>query len=95
MHKIYRFGWRPTLFMGADRELTILLSMFCGIAIFYSFNIVIILITAGIWLFNMQLLKMMAKSDPLMRKVYRNHIKYNSIYLAKSTIFCKSSKTYK
>lgn len=95
MHRIYRFGWRPTLFMGADRELTILLSMFCGIAVFYSFNIILILITAIIWSVNMKLLKMMARADPLMRQVYRNHIKYKSIYLAKSTIFCKSNRIYK
>lgn len=95
MHRIYRFGWRPTLFMGADRELTILLSMFCGIAVFYSFNIILILITVVIWSINMKLLKMMASADPLMRQVYRNHIKYKSIYLAKSTVFCKSNKIYK
>lgn len=95
MNKIYRFGWRPMLFMGADRELTIILTMFCGIAMFYSFNIVVILITSIIWFVNMSLLRMMAKSDPLMRFVYKNHIKYKSIYLAKSSVFCKSNKIYK
>lgn len=95
MNKIYRFGWRPMLFLGADRELTIFLSLFCGIIIFYSFNIVVIIITVLIWFINMSFLKMMAKSDPHLRIVYRNHIKYKSIYLAKSSVFCKSNRVYK
>jgi Type IV secretory pathway, TrbD component len=95
MNKIYRFGWRPMLFMGADRELTIFLSLFCGIIIFYSFNIIVIIITIVIWFINMSFLKMMAKSDPQLRHIYRNHIKYKSIYLAKSSIFCKSNRVYK
>lgn len=94
MNKIFRFGWRHLLFLGADRELTIFLSLFCGIIIFYSFNIIVIIITVIIWFINMSFLKMMAKSDPLLRQVYRNHIKYKSIYLAKSTVFCKSSRRY-
>lgn len=95
MNKIYRFGWRPVFFLGGDRELTIILAMFCGIIMFYSFNIVVIIITMVIWFINMSFLKMMAKSDPLLRHVYINHIKYKSIYLAKSTVFCKSNRVYK
>lgn len=95
MNRIYKFGWRPILFLGADRQLTIFLSFFCGIIIFYSFNILVITITLFIWIINMFFLRMMAKSDPLMREVYKNHIKYKSVYLAKSTIFCKSNRIYK
>lgn len=95
MNKIYRFGWRPMLFLGADRELTILLSIFSGITMFYSFNIVVIFITLMLWWICLYLLRLVAKSDPLMKYVYRNHIKYNNVYLAKSTPYCKSYKIYK
>lgn len=29
-NRIYRFGWRPVLFMGGDRELVLLTALFSG-----------------------------------------------------------------
>lgn len=81
--------------MGADRELTIMITMLCGVIIFYSLNIVIIGIAIAIWSVSLYFLRMMSKVDPIMRIVYVKHIKYKSVYLAKSTLFCKSSRKYK
>jgi type IV secretion system protein VirB3 len=38
------------------------------------------LVGIAIWIFIVGLLRMLAKSDPLMRKVYIRHISYRSYY---------------
>lgn len=43
-NKIYRFGWRPVLFMGGDRELVLLTALFSGMIMFYSFDLVLFII---------------------------------------------------
>lgn len=95
MHKIYKFGWRPVLFLGADRELTLCLGLICGVVIFYSFSPIPIILALSVFLISHYLFRLMAKTDPLMRKVYLKHIKYQSFYPAKSSFFCQSNRIYK
>lgn len=95
MNKIFRFGYRPVLLLGADRELTIIISVFCAIILMYSFSIILAIFVISFWLITVKFLRMMGKADPLMRHVYRNHVKYKAVYLAKSSVFCKSKKIYR
>lgn len=94
-NKIYRFGWRPILFMGGDRELVLMSAMLSGIIMFYSFNIILFIIALTLFFLSLKAFRMMAKADPLMRNVYLRHTKYKSVYLAKSTPFVVSNKIYK
>ena len=95
MNKIFKFGWRPVLFMGADRELTLITAFTCVIVAVYSFSLIIVATSTLIWIVIVHFFRLMAKSDPLMRHVYVRHVKYNISYLAKSTFFCKSQRIYK
>ncbi len=94
-NRIYRFGWRPVLFMGGDRELVLLTALFSGMIMFYSFNLILFIIAFILFTLSLKAFQLMAKADPLMKNVYLRHTKYKSIYLAKSTPFVISNKIYK
>jgi type IV secretion system protein VirB3 len=87
-----RSGHRDTLLLGADRELL----LFSGLI---SFTLIYAGVTAtsgrlfitafGVvqWFIILHLLRMMGKSDPKMRHVYRRHRRYKAYYPARSTPF--------
>ena len=94
-NKIYRFGWRPVLFMGGDRELVLLTALFSGMIMFYSFDLVLFIIAFTLFMVSLKAFRMIAKADPLMKNVYLRHTKYKGIYLAKNTPYLGSNKKYK
>ena len=95
MNKIYKFGWSSVLFMGADRELTLITAFSCFVVSIYSFSFIIIGVSIIVWMIMFYFLRLMAKSDSLMRLIYIKHIKYKKYYYAKSTFFCISHRIYK
>lgn len=78
---------RPNLFMGGERELMLLLALACAMLIFIALTPLTILMGLGIWGVFASLLRMMAKSDPLMSKIYLKQLKYKAFYPAHSTPF--------
>lgn len=78
---------RPNLFLGGERELMLLLGLMCALLVFIALTLPTIIMGAGIWIVFSSLLRMMAKSDPLMSKIYIKQIKYKSYYPAHSTPF--------
>ena len=94
-NKIYRFGWRPVLFMVGDRELVLLTALFSGMIMFYSFDLVLFIIAFILFMVSLKAFRMIAKADPLMKNVYLRHTKYKGIYLARSTPYVVSNKLYK
>ena len=83
--RIHRALSRPNLLMGADRELVLLTGLAAVILIFIVLTWYAALFGMAIWLIAVAALRMMAKADPLMRKVYIRHIKYRAYYRATST----------
>ena len=83
--RIHRALSRPNLLMGADRELVLLTGLASVILIFVVLTWYAALFGAAIWLVVVAALRMMAKSDPLMRRIYVRHITYQSRYRATST----------
>lgn len=79
-NRIHRALSRPNLLMGADRELVLLTGLAAVILIFVVLTVYSALAGVAIWILIIGLLRMMAKSDPLMRKVYIRHISYRSYY---------------
>jgi type IV secretion system protein VirB3 len=71
--------------MGADRELVLLTALAAVILIFVVLTWYAALFGAAIWLVAVAALRMMAKSDPLMRRVYLRHIAYKTFYRATSS----------
>lgn len=83
--RIHRALSRPNLLMGADRELVLVTGLAAVILIFVVLTWYAALFGLAIWLIAVGALRLMAKADPLMRKVYLRHIKYNIHYRPTST----------
>ncbi|MUZ74771.1 conjugal transfer protein TrbD [Agrobacterium vitis] len=83
--RIHRALSRPNLLMGADRELVLLSGLAAIILIFVVLTWYAAIFGLALWLVAIAALRMMAKSDPLMRRVYLRHVSYKSSYRATST----------
>ncbi len=69
-NRIHRALSRPNLVMGADRELVLITGLAAVILIFVVLTIYSALLGVAAWIVIVGALRMMAKSDPLMRQVY-------------------------
>ncbi|MBO9134482.1 conjugal transfer protein TrbD (plasmid) [Rhizobium sp. B230/85] len=83
--RVHRALSRPNLLMGADRELVLLTALAAIILIFVVLTWYAALFGIAIWLVAVAALRMMAKSDPLMRRLYLRHISYKTFYRATSS----------
>jgi type IV secretion system protein VirB3 len=83
--RIHRALSRPNLLMGADRELVLLSGLAAIILIFVVLTWYAAILGMSLWLVAIAALRMMAKADPLMRRVYLRHVSYRSCYRATST----------
>lgn len=83
--RIHRALSRPTLLFGADRELVLILGLAVVILIFVILTLASAALGLAAWIVAIGLLRMMAKADPLMRRVYLRYIKYRSYYRPTST----------
>ena len=82
---VHRALSRPNLLMGADRELVLLTALAAIILIFVVLTWYAALFGIAIWMIAVAALRMMAKADPLMRRVYIRHISYKAFYRATSS----------
>lgn len=87
---IHRAILRPNLLLGADRELVLVTGLTAAILIFVVLTPYSIAIGLALWLLVFAALRFMAKTDPLMRRVYLRHIQYRSFYRATNTPWRKA-----
>ena len=87
---IHRALSRPNLLMGADRELVLVTGLATVILIFVVLTWFSALLGIAIWIAVVGALRMMAKADPMMRRVYIRHIAYRPTYRATSTPWRKA-----
>ncbi len=87
LHPIHRALSRPNLIFGADRELVLLTGLICAILIFVVITPYAAVLGIMSWTVIVAALRRMAKSDPMMRRVYLRHIRYRPVYRATSTPF--------
>ena len=78
--RIHRALSRPNLMMGADRELVLLTGLAAAISAFVVLTWFSVLFGIAIWIGVVAALRMMAKADPMMRRVYVRHIGYRPTY---------------
>lgn len=83
--RIHRALSRPNLLMGADRELVLLTGLAAVILIFVVLTWYAALFGVAVWLVAVAALRMMAKADPLTRRVYLRHVSFKPHYRATST----------
>ena len=84
-NRIHRALSRPNLLMGADRELVLITGLAAIILIFVVLTAYSVLFGIAVWIVFVAALRMMAKADPMMRRVYLRHISYRSSYRATSS----------
>ena len=83
--RIHRALSRPNLLLGADRELVLVTGLAAAILIFVVLTWYAALFGIAIWVVVVAALRMMAKADPMMRRVYVRHIGYRPSYRPTST----------
>ena len=88
--RIHRALSRPNLLLGADRELVLLTGLAAIILIFVVLTWYAALFGVAIWVVVVAALRMMAKADPMMRRIYARHIIYRSYYRPTSTPWRRS-----
>ncbi|MCX8570875.1 conjugal transfer protein TrbD [Aminobacter sp. MET-1] len=84
-NRIHRALSRPNLLMGADRELVLLAGLAAVILIFVVLTIHSAVLGIAVWILVVAALRMMAKADPMMRRIYLRHVSYRSYYRPTST----------
>lgn len=88
-HPIHRALSRPNLLMGGDRELVLLTGLVCVILVFVVITITAAILGAFAWIIMVSVLRLMARKDPMLRRVYLRHIRYRPVYRATSTPFAR------
>lgn len=78
--RIHRALSRPNLLMGADRELVLLTGLASAISAFVVLTWFSVLFGIALWIAVVAALRMMAKADPMMRRVYVRHVGYRPSY---------------
>jgi len=78
---------KSNLLLGGERELMLLVGLFSALMIFIAMTWQTFVIGIILWLILTMLLRMMAKADPLMSKIYLRHLKYKDFYMAHSSPF--------
>lgn len=84
-NRIHRALSRPNLLMGADRELVLITGLTAIILIFVVLTVYSALFGIAVWIVVVAALRMMAKADPMMRRIYIRHISYKPTYRVTST----------
>ena len=78
--RVHRALSRPNLLMGADRELVLITGLAAVILIFVVLTVYSAIFGVAVWIVIVGILRMMAKTDPMMRQVYIRHISYKPTY---------------
>ncbi|APA53396.1 VirB3 family type IV secretion system protein [Campylobacter coli] len=86
---IYSALNKPNLIFGADRELILMLGIVSFALIFTGATLLTSIVGITLFFICSILLRLMAKSDPLMRQIFIRQIKYKKFYYPQSTPFSK------
>lgn len=82
---IHRSLHRYNLLFGGERELVLVTGLLTFVCVFVATSIPVAIVGLVSWFIIIGLLRMMAKADPIMSRVYGRHRKYNALYHARSS----------
>lgn len=91
---IHRSFVRPLLLLGGDRELVLMSGLLAAALIFASMTWFSVIYGLLLWFGGLGTLRIMAKADPLMRKVYLRHRLYQKYYPPRSTPWRVNRRPY-
>jgi len=80
---------KPNLVLGGERELMLFTGLISATMIFVALSLQSAVIGIVVWFIFSSLIRKMAKSDPLMSKIYIRQLRYQHYYQAHSTPFAK------
>jgi type IV secretory pathway TrbD component len=80
----FRVLHRPRLFLGGEREPTLMMAIVAAGLAVSGQNLVAVIVSAVLWFGCIGLFRQMAKADPQMSRVYMRQIKYRSYYSPRS-----------
>lgn len=81
---IFRSLNQKNLIFGCERELVLLVGLFCVALVFVGQSLTTLFLGPAIWAFSLFFLRKMAKADPYMSKVFTRHIRQQPFYSARS-----------
>ncbi len=87
---IYSALNKPNLIFGADRELILVTGVISFALIFTGLTFITTILGLFLLFFCGFFLRLMAKSDPLMRFIFMKQLKYKNFYVARSTPFIRA-----
>ncbi len=82
---IRRVGNRHNLLLGGDREAVMLAGLLAIALIFTAQTLYATIFGVCLWFSGLYVTRVMADSDPLMRKVYMRHRNYKNYYKPRAT----------
>ena len=77
----------PILFMGGERELSLLSILFSCVLILFVQTLAAFITGILLWFLSIPLLRKMAKKDDKMSLVYRRSVNYQKYYPHSSTVY--------
>ncbi|MFZ1110268.1 MAG: conjugal transfer protein TrbD [Rhodomicrobium sp.] len=81
---LYRALHRQNLLIGGEREPVLASAIACAGLPAASSNLVALTVGLGLWLFLIGVLRMMAKADPMMTRVYLRQLIHPAYFPARS-----------
>ena len=79
--RIFKFN-RSHLFLGGERELVLVTSLFCLVLIVILQNVIAAIVGIILWTALLPVYRLMASADPRMSKVYTLYARYQRFYAA-------------
>ncbi len=89
---VYESVNRPNLLMGCEREPILVIGLLCAMLIFALLTFWSIVLGVGAWLVALYALRKMARSDPIMTRVYSRHLRYAPFYPAQTRVTGKEAE---
>lgn len=81
---IYKALNRQNLIMGCERELVLLVALFCVTLVALGQTLLTAIVGGLIWVLSIRFLRKMAKADPYMSRVFIRHFRQQAYYAARS-----------
>lgn len=81
---LYRALYRPNLILGGEREPVLIAAILTGGVALSALNLVAIGIGFAVWVVAIGLLRLMAKTDAQMTRIYLRQLAYRAYYPARS-----------
>ena len=81
---LFRVLHRPRLFLGGEREPTLMMAIVAAGLAVSGQNLVTLAVAAVLWFGCIGIFRQVAKADPQMSRVYMRQLKYRGYYPARS-----------